>query len=264
VPRLASGLPYVCEAHDKNLFNFTSPKKNLRSQIKQHDYQIFDGIQLYSGTINDIQRTGRAKLCDNTWEERKILRNVSNRDINSASGMQAYLNELLEFIVEISRGGIPKDYFRRYIPFLGTVFTFIFLSNWLGTLIPWKIFELPQGELAAPTADINTTAALALSTSVTYFYAGFREKGGRAFLRYISPSIVFAPINILEDFSKPLSLSFRLFGNTIADEIVVTVLGLLVWCLLPLPVLVLGLFASAVQALVFSVLSATYIGELLE
>merc|ERR1711904_726017 len=144
-------------------------------------------------------------------------------------------------------GGIPNNYFRRYIPFLGTVFTFIFLSNWLGALVPWKIFELPQGELAAPTANINTTAALALSTSVTYFYAGFREKGGKAFLRYISPSAFFAPINILEDFSKPLSLSFRLFGNTIADEIVVTVLGILCAIIVPLPVLILGLFASAVQ-----------------
>merc|ERR1712193_74675 len=154
---------------------------------------------------------------------------------------QAYLKSVLAFITEISAGGVPKQYFRRYIPFLGSAFTFIFLANWLGALIPWKIFELYQGELAAPTADINTTTALALSTSVTYFYAGFREKGGRAFLRYISPSVVFAPINILEDFSKPLSLSFRLFGNTIADEIVVTVLGILCAIIVPLPVSVLGI-----------------------
>merc|ERR1711976_1133835 len=187
---------------------------------------------------------------------------VITRNFNLQQPVQTFLTSVLLFVTEISKGGIPRCYFRRYTPFLGGAFTFIFLANWLGALIPWKIFELYQGELAAPTADINTTAALALSTSVTYFYAGFREKGGKAFLRYISPSVFFAPINILEDFSKPLSLSFRLFGNTIADEIVVTVLGLLFWFLLPVPVLILGLFASAVQALVFSVLSSTYIGEL--
>ena len=71
-------------------------------------------------------------------------------------------------------------------------------------------------------------------------------------MRYISPTPIFLPINILEDFTKPLSLSFRLFGNILADEIVVSVLCLLVPLFVPLPVMVLGIFASSVQALVFS------------
>ena len=74
----------------------------------------------------------------------------------------------------------------------------------------------------------------------------------------------FLPINILEDFSKPLSLSFRLFGNILADEIVVSVLCLLVPLLVPLPVMVLGVFASSVQALVFSTLAGAYICESIE
>lgn len=78
------------------------------------------------------------------------------------------------------------------------------------------------------------------------------------------PNPVFLPINILEDFTKPLSLSFRLFGNVLADELVVSVLTLLVPFIIPLPVMMLGLFASAIQALVFSTLSASYIGEALE
>ena len=75
---------------------------------------------------------------------------------------------------------------------------------------------------------------------------------------------ILLPINILEDFTKPLSLSFRLFGNILADELVVSVLALLVPLIVPLPVMVLGVFASSIQALIFSTLSAAYIGEAME
>ena len=117
---------------------------------------------------------------------------------------------------------------------VGTLFLFIFVANWLGALVPWKLIQLPEGELAAPTNDINTTVALSLLTSISYFYGGFKAKGLGFFARYISPTPIFLPINILEDFTKPLSLSFRLFGNILADEIVVSVLCLLVPLLVPL------------------------------
>ncbi|MEO1181222.1 MAG: F0F1 ATP synthase subunit A, partial [Cyanobacteria bacterium J06636_28] len=75
---------------------------------------------------------------------------------------------------------------------------------------------------------------------------------------------ILLPINILEDFTKPLSLSFRLFGNILADELVVAVLVLLVPLFVPLPVMLLGLFTSAIQALIFATLAAAYIGEAIE
>ena len=127
-----------------------------------------------------------------------------------------------------------------------------------------KLITLPEGELAAPTNDINVTVALALLTSFSYFYAGISKKGIGYFARYVQPTPILLPINILEDFTKPLSLSFRLFGNVLADELVVSVFALLVPILIPLPVMILGLFASSVQALIFSTLSAAYIGEALE
>merc|ERR1712021_200106 len=104
--------------------------------------------------------------------------------------------------------------------------------------------------------DINTTVALALLTSLTYFYAGFRKKGLGYFKRYLEPTPILLPINILEDFTKPLSLSFRLFGNVLADELTITVLVSLV---IPLPIMLLGIFAGSVQALIFSTLAAAYI-----
>ena len=72
------------------------------------------------------------------------------------------------------------------------------------------------------------------------------------------------PFKIIEDFTKPLSLSFRLFGNILADELVVGVLVFLVPLVLPIPVMFLGLFTSAIQALIFATLAAYYIGEAVE
>ena len=152
----------------------------------------------------------------------------------------------------------------RGLPFIGTLFLFIFGCNWAGALIPWKLIELPNGELSAPTNDINTTVALALLTSVTYFFAGIQKKGFGYFKRYLQPTPVLLPINILEDFTKPLSLSFRLFGNILADELTVTVLTMLVPLIIPLPIMVLGVFASSIQALIFSTLAAAYIAEAVE
>ena len=68
----------------------------------------------------------------------------------------------------------------------------------------------------------------------------------------------------MEDFTKPLSLSFRLFGNILADELTVTVLTMLVPLIIPLPIMVLGVFASSIQALIFSTLAAAYIAEAVE
>ena len=177
---------------------------------------------------------------------------------------QNFAEATVDFVTDIARDQLGESFYREWIPFIATLFLFIFGCNWAGAVIPWKLIELPEGELAAPTNDINTTVALSLLTSVSYFYAGLSKKGLGFFARYISPTPIFLPINILEDFTKPLSLSFRLFGNILADEIVVSVLCLLVPLFIPLPVMVLGIFASSVQALVFSTLSAAYIGESLE
>ena len=177
---------------------------------------------------------------------------------------QNFMEFILEFLQDIAKNQIGEQEYRQWVPYISTVFLFILGSNWAGALIPWKLIELPEGELAAPTNDINTTVALSLLTSLAYFYAGLAKNGLGYFSRYIEPTPVLLPINILEDFTKPLSLSFRLFGNVLADELVVSVFTLLVPILIPLPVMILGLFASSIQALIFSTLSAAYIGEALE
>ena len=177
---------------------------------------------------------------------------------------QNFMEFILEFLQDIAKNQIGEHEYRSWVPYISTIFLFILGSNWAGALIPWKLIVLPEGELAAPTNDINTTVALSLLTSIAYFYAGLNKNGLGYFLRYIEPTPVLLPINILEDFTKPLSLSFRLFGNILADELVVSVFTSLVPIFIPLPVMILGLFASSIQALIFSTLSAAYIGESME
>ena len=179
-------------------------------------------------------------------------------------GIQNLMEYALEYIRNLAKDQIGEKEYRPWVPFIGTLFLFIFLSNWSGALLPWKLIHLPSGELAAPTNDINTTVALALLTSLAYFYAGFRKRGLGYLAKYLEPTPILLPINILEDFTKPLSLSFRLFGNILADELVVGVLVLLVPFIVPIPVMLLGLFTSAIQALVFATLAAVYIGEAIE
>ena len=194
-----------------------------------------------------------------------VLSVLGTRNIERIpTGFQNFMESAVDFVTDIARDQLGESFYKEWIPFIGTLFFFIFGCNWAGALIPWKLIELPEGELAAPTNDINTTVALALLTSLAYFYAGFSKKGLGYFKRYIQPIPLLLPINILEDFTKPLSLSFRLFGNILADELTVTVLTSLVPLIIPLPIMILGIFAGSVQALIFSTLAAAYIAEALE
>nr|UYP50656.1 ATP synthase CF0 subunit IV [Dryopteris cacaina] len=177
------------------------------------------------------------------------------------TGSQNFIEYVLEFIRDLTRTQMGEEEYRPRVPFIGTMFPFIFVSNWSGASFPWRIVQLPHGELAAPTNDINTTVASALLTSVAHSYAGLHKRGFSYFGKYIQPTPVLLPINTSEDFTKPLSLSFRLFGNISADELVVAVLVSLVPSIVPVPMTPLGLFTSAIQALIFATLAAAYIGE---
>jgi F-type H+-transporting ATPase subunit a len=88
---------------------------------------------------------------------------------------------VLEVISRISKKSIAitqmgPSYYALILPFITTIFLFVLGSNWLESS-SLKLIEIPSGELAAPTNDINTTAALAILTSLTYFSAGFSIKG---------------------------------------------------------------------------------------
>ncbi len=155
---------------------------------------------------------------------------------------------------------LGRKYVRPWRPFFIMVYIQILLWNW-NIVLPLKTIVLPGAEFVSPSTDINVTVALALMVSIAYFYAGIRRKGLGAFKRYIKPTPILLPINLLEDFAKPLSLSFRLFGNVLADDLTVAVFSLLVPLIVPLPIIALGVFAGSVQAVIFTTLAAGYIEE---
>lgn len=224
--------------------------------VGQHYYWNLGGFQLHG------------QVLITTWVVVAILLALSllgNSNLKpTPDGLQNFTEYITEYIRDLAKTQIGEEEYLKWVPFIGTLFLFIFVSNWSGALLPYHIIEIPNGELAAPTNDINTTVALALLTSISYFYAGISKKGLGYFKRYVSPAAFLLPINVLEDFTKPLSLSFRLFGNILADELVVGVLVSLVPLIVPIPIMLLGVFTSAVQALVFATLAGAYVGESLE
>jgi F-type H+-transporting ATPase subunit a len=224
--------------------------------VGQHFYWNVGGLQLHG------------QVLISTWVVIAILLMLSvagNSNLKPLpEGLQNFNEFVTEYVRDLAKTQIGEEEYLKWVPFIGTLLLFIFVSNWSGALLPYKMIEIPNGELAAPTNDINTTVALALLTSISYFYAGFSKKGLNYFKRYVSPAAFLLPINVLEDFTKPLSLSFRLFGNILADELVVSVLVGLVPLIIPIPIMLLGVFTSAVQALVFATLAGAYIGESVE
>jgi len=102
---------------------------------------------------------------------------AGTRDLKQTpEGLQNFMEYAYEFLQDIAKNQIGEEEYRPWVPYVSTVFLFIFGANWAGALIPWKLISLPEGELAAPTNDINVTVALALLTSFSYFYAGLSKK----------------------------------------------------------------------------------------
>jgi F-type H+-transporting ATPase subunit a len=149
-------------------------------------------------------------------------------------------------------------YGRKYFPLIATLGLFILTSNLLG-IIPG--FE-------SPTANINTNAAMALVVFFSTHVVGVMTHGFKYFKQFMGPvwwlTPLMMPIEIISHFSRPLSLTVRLFGNIMGEDIVLGVVLLLVPLLVPLPVFALMIFTSIIQTLVFMLLAMMYISGALE
>ena len=161
----------------------------------------------------------------------------------------------MEMIVMAIRGQIKdasNDNPMKYLPMMGTFFLFIALSNLL-TIIPW---------FKAPTASLSTTGAFSLCVFFAVPYYGIKNAGIKRYLKkYIDPVPVMLPMNILSDFTSVFSLAFRLYGNVLSGAIIGSVLIMLVPFLLPLPMQILGLLTSTIQAYIFALLSIVYVSS---
>ena len=136
-------------------------------------------------------------------------------------------------------------------PFIISVFLFLLVSNWLG-LIP---------TLSSPTNDLNTTLGLALLVIVMVHSLGLYMKGAHYLAHFFKPTPVFVIINAIEEIAKPITLSFRLFGNILAGEILIIILLKLMPIWMPIPSVIwlaFSIFIGGVQAFIFTMLSMAY------
>lgn len=148
---------------------------------------------------------------------------------------------------------------RWLLPLAATIFLYIFVSNLIG-LVPG---------LFPPTANINTTLSCALVVFCFTHFIGIKYHGVKYIKHFLGPVWWLSPliflIEIIGHLARILSLTFRLFGNMMGHEIVLSSLFLLAGMFLaPLPIMALGIFVAFVQAFVFFLLSIIYFSGAME
>jgi F-type H+-transporting ATPase subunit a len=168
--------------------------------------------------------------------------------------MELLVGGLEEFMVEIT-----GEEGRAFFPYIGTLFLFILLCNLVG-LIPGFL---------SPTSNINTPLSMALCTFVFTHFLGIKFHGVKYIKHFLGPipwlAPLFFPIEIIGHCARVLSLTLRLFGNIMGEDLVLMILLLLAGQFLaPLPMMFLAVFTSTVQAFIFTLLSMMYFAGSME
>jgi len=157
------------------------------------------------------------------------------------------------------------------LPLAVTIFTFILVSNWLSVLPVQFADEHGTAHelLAPPAADINYVLALALFVFLCYHAAGVWRRGFFGHIKKLLKGhvAVLAPINIVEEIAKPVSLSLRLFGNMFAGGILVALIAMFPWYIQWAPNAIwktFDLFVGLIQAFIFALLTILYFSQSME
>jgi F-type H+-transporting ATPase subunit a len=157
----------------------------------------------------------------------------------------------------------------KYLPLVFTIFIFVLFSNWLGLLPGVGSLIITRDGASAPlfrspASDLNFTLALAL-IAVTLINAlgiaaiGFKKRAS-VFFNFKSPIDFFIGIlELISEFAKIISFSFRLFGNVFAGEVLLAIMAFLVPYLVPLPFMFLEIFVGFVQAFIFGMLTLVFV-----
>jgi len=153
---------------------------------------------------------------------------------------------------------LVNDVVGRPVPWLavfaGALFYFLAACSLIG--------QLPG--VRNPTSNLAITSALAVLVFVTVPAAGIRTRGLRGYLRrYVTPSPLMLPLELMSELSRTFALSVRLFGNMLSGYLIVALLVALVGAFVPTPLMALDLLIGMLQAYIFAVLSIVYIGAAL-
>jgi len=189
---------------------------------------------------------------------------------NIPSGIQNFFEWIVESLFDLVEGFMgDRKQTLKIFPLAATFFFFILVSNWMGLLPGFgSIGFYEHGKLVpffrSATADLNTTLAFAMISVIIIQISGVMALGirryGKKFINFSSPINFFVGIlELISEFAKIISFSFRLFGSVFAGEVLLTVITGLVPYIMPLPFLGLELFFGGIQALVFVLLTVVFI-----
>jgi F-type H+-transporting ATPase subunit a len=187
--------------------------------------------------------------------------------------LQLSFEFLIEQVSELTDSVLGEEGY-KYVGIGVMLFFFILVCNWMEFIPSTFQIGVTQDILPAPTSDVNLPLAMALTVFFYCQYLAFKKRGfGGYFKHYTKPFIVMTPINVIEDITKPITLTFRLFGNVFAGGLLIVVVAVvgqklagqiggqvalflmsLVWR--PFDTIFIG----AIQALIFALLTIMYIG----
>lgn len=178
--------------------------------------------------------------------------------------LQLFWEVLTEQVTDLAVSAMgPRG--KKFVPIGVTLFLFILICNWIG-FIPSALRPGISGEiLPAPTGDVNLPLAMALLVIVWVHIESFKARGVRGYFKhYAQPYTALAPINVVEEITKPITMTFRLFGNLFSGGLMIAVMT----TLLPIYAVPFGeivwkpfdLGIGVIQAYIFMLLAVLYFG----
>jgi F-type H+-transporting ATPase subunit a len=203
-----------------------------------------------------------------------VLRKMTLVPHGVQNALEFVFEALLDLVESVTQ---DKKQAKQFFPLIATIFLFVLIANWVGLLPGLGTVGLLHGEgshatiipfLRSTSADLNFTLALSLITVFTVQFTGIATLGivkyGKKF--FISPlhkpygiGTAVGILELVSEFGKMISFTFRLFGNVFAGEVLLTVMLHLVPYFLPLPFMFLEIFVGFIQAIVFSMLTLVFL-----
>ena len=216
-----------------------------------------------------------------TWLAMAVLVGLSwaaTRNMKEVpTGLQNLVEMAVEYLANLVNDVAGKERGRKFFPLVATIFIFILVANWMGLMPLFGTFGLyhevhgEHGEarvlvpfLRSAATDLNTTLGLAMISVVTIQVFGVRSLGFKGYAsRFVNlrgPLDMFVGLlELISEFAKIISLSFRLFGNIFAGEVLLGVIGFLMPWVAIVPFMGLELFVGAMQAFIFAMLTLVFL-----
>jgi len=184
---------------------------------------------------------------------------VATRSMKTVpSGLQNLAEVIVEMLLSLAEQ-VAGSRARSFLPLVATLFLYILFANWIGILPGVGSWEY-NGRVIFRSAnsDLSLTAAMAIIVFFAVQFTGLRTNLKAYFVKFLWPPLI-GQLEIISEFSRPLSLALRLFGNILAGGILVEIMLQLVPPILPVVFLGLELGVGLIQALIFAILTLAFL-----